>query len=74
MPIWTVAEDSIDEALLCPIPSQGLTTGGGLNESLFGLVTADVYVVAGNVVAGAGDSLGNKEYDRLDGDVAEGGG
>jgi hypothetical protein len=41
MPIWTVAEDSIDDSLLCPLPSQGFTTGGGLNESLVGVVIKD---------------------------------
>lgn len=76
IPIWTVAEDSIDDCLLCPLPSQGFTIGGGLYESVFGFVVIDEYAVAGSVAAAADGLLGNKEYDCLrdsDGYVAEGG-
>lgn len=41
MPIWTVTEDSIDEALLWPLPSQGFETVGGLKESLVGVAVTD---------------------------------
>lgn len=76
MPIWTVAEDSTDDSLLCPLPSQGFTIGGGLYDSLLEFVVIGEYAVGGSVAAAVVGLLGNREYDCLldfDGDVAEGG-